>query len=94
MTPNIIIQREAELTKRWNHPVHRDLVPFMKEDFESFHRESMLALLQSEIEWLEGEMFVDPNQAGQFAMHTDGHNNALEDVVSHLQEQIALIKKL
>ncbi len=98
MTPNIITQREAKLKKMWSHPVHRDLVPFMKEDFESFHRESMLALLQSEIEACEGRKLGRIKKshklsAPQLLFARDGYNNALAETILHLQEQIALIKK-
>lgn len=29
---------------------------------------------------IDGMMFVDPSQAGQFSMHTDGYNQAIEEV--------------
>ena len=35
-------------------------------------------------EWGNGNQLVDPSQAGQFALHADGYNNALEDLLSFL----------
>lgn len=33
---------------------------------------------------IEGMAFKDPNQAGQFAMHADGYNEAIEEVIEAL----------
>lgn len=39
------------------------------------------------IEKIDGMTFVQPSQAGQFALHTDGYNQALEEVISLIQSK-------
>lgn len=59
-----------------------------EEEMKSFLKQSFIKYLQSEVERLEGEMFADPAEAGQFAMHSSGYNQALEDQITNLQAQI------
>ena len=59
-----------------------------KEQIKSFITQSHIKAYQSLIDKLTGEMFADPAQAGQFAMHSDGYNQSHEDIISHLQSLI------
>jgi hypothetical protein len=45
-----------------------------------------LADIEAIEEWVRGEGFADTAQAGQFAIHADGYNQALEGILSHLSE--------
>ena len=38
------------------------------------------------IKKIDGMGFIDRNEAGQFAMHTDGYNQAIEDIISLIKE--------
>lgn len=51
---------------------------------KSFLKQSFIKYLQSEVERLQGEMFADVAEAGQFAMHSGGYNQALEDQITHI----------
>ena len=48
------------------------------------------SILQSQkdelVEKIEGMGFVDRNEAGQFALHTDGYNQAIEDIISLIKQ--------
>lgn len=56
--------------------------------------DSQLSLLLSVKEMVGDNMFEDSAQAGQFSMHADGYNNALEDLQALLDEEINKIKEL
>ena len=38
------------------------------------------------IEEINGMGFAQPEQAGQFRLHADGYNNAIEDIISLIKE--------
>lgn len=58
------------------------------EDFIKLNKLFISQLLQQRdkelVEKINGMGFKDRNEAGQFALHTDGYNNAIEDVLSLL----------
>lgn len=54
-----------------------------------FEKESRLSTLREIEEWAEGEGFKDPNEAGQFALHAAGYNEALDDLTYYLKSKIA-----
>ncbi len=95
MTPNIFTQREAKFEKQsacW------DIASSVRPLIVEFHRDSLIALLQSEIEACEGRKLGRIKKshklsAPQLLFARDGYNNALAETILHLQEQIALIKK-
>ncbi len=62
--------------------------------FKKFLMDSHIKLLEGVVEQINGEMFEDSAQAGQFAMHADGYNQALEEIKSSLLAEIENIKKL
>lgn len=64
----------------------------LEEWIKSFHTASLIAVLQAEVEWLKGEMFVDSSQAGQFGMHADGMNQAFEETIAHLEATIEALR--
>lgn len=59
-----------------------------------FFIDSQLSLLLSVKEMVESQMFEDSAQGGQFSMHTDGYNNALEDLQSLLDIEINKVKEI
>lgn len=56
--------------------------------------ELVISILLSVKEMVGDNMFEDSAQAGQFSMHADGYNNALEDLQALLDEEINKIKEL
>ena len=78
--------------------MHRQTLQINKdpvaEKIRQFLITSHISYLEGKIKELEGEMFVDSAQAGQFALHTDGINQAYEDQISTLQEELKEAKEL
>lgn len=66
----------------------------IKPKVKAFFREQTITLLEKQIEWLKGEGFANPSEAGQFALHADGMNQAFDDTISYLQSEIEAIKSL
>ena len=62
-----------------------------RDDIQAHILSSTIKLLQSQIDFWEGEMMSNPAEAGQFALHSDGYNQALEECIEADRE---LIKQL
>ena len=60
--------------------------------FKDYMKAMLLQFIDSEIERLNGEI-IESTDDSQFALHTDGYNNALEDSITYLQEQRKLIEE-
>ena len=56
------------------------------EQIKSFICEQMTEMVEEMIKKIDGMKLVDSAQAGQFAMHADGYNEALEDAQEELKE--------
>lgn len=56
------------------------------------NRSSLIAIFEGEIERLKGEMFLDSGQAGQFALHVDGHNDCLDQQIEYYKSVIKELK--
>lgn len=61
---------------------------------KSFNRFRSIKLLEAVKARLEGGMFIDTSQAGEFSLHADGYNQALEEkafeigvLITHLQQE-------
>ena len=67
-----------------------EMVKYML-DIELFPLSSTIKLLESQIDFWQGEMMSNPAEAGQFALHSDGYNQALEECIEADRE---LIKEL
>lgn len=80
---------ESHLTRGFDYPeTARELDP---DKVINFIKQSFIQICKSEIKRLDGNMFVDSAEAGQFAMHSDGYNNALEDQIDYWQKEKELI---
>ena len=60
---------------------------------ELVHR-TIIAILQAELERVEGEWFEDPTEVRQFAVFADGYNTALQDHADFIREQIKEIERI
>lgn len=68
----------------------KGLNPLLLKDIIS----SQISMLEALQEKVKGEQFADIAEAGQFAMHADGYNQALEELDTYLQDQITKCKEL
>ena len=72
----------------WSHWHSKESYERIKSQLVSFiEKEIDLAVKRREGEMrkeIEGMSFVDSRQAGQFAMHADGYNQAIEEVLDLL----------
>jgi len=78
----------------WNLPLEETLVEELK-DFLTTHTKK---LIEVEIKLLEGMkkdeyVFSQTNQDSEMSAEIKGYNQALTDVISHLQEEIKEIKE-
>lgn len=73
------IEENAEGVSQYADPVMRTMVG--NATLTAQHH-----LLDVLVEEIEGMGFVDTKQAGQFSMHADGYNQALDDVITLLKE--------
>lgn len=64
----------------------------MVHDLLSSRHKDTIELIEALRSQVDGMGFVNPAEAGQFAMHSDGYNQAVEEVVEYLDSQIKLIK--
>ena len=88
---SIIEENEKEFEEKYynkNTPsgLNQDFryMKVMVDDIKSHLHQSQLKLLAGIREMIEGMAFVNPAEAGQFAMHSDGYNQAIEEVVELL----------
>lgn len=51
---------------------------------KAFIRDLIAQQRQAILEFIEKNKFTDPSQAGQFALHADGYNEALDDLTAYL----------
>lgn len=52
------------------------------------------SLTEERIKTINGMGFKDPNEAGQFAMHSSGYNQAIEEVIEVLQKDLISNKEV
>lgn len=70
--------------KDWQEIVKKGVIAYYKDAI----KESLLSLLKSLREEINGMGFADSAQAGQFAMHTDGYNQGIEEVMDRIDQFI------
>ncbi len=51
-----------------------------KDEVRSFIQKELSDQAKEIMEKADGMMFIDSNQAGQFALHSDGYNQAIEEI--------------
>lgn len=61
---------------------------------KSHNRLSLIKVMKALEKELEGEMFVQPEEAGQFGMHADGFNQGLEEAIDKIREFISKLEQV
>lgn len=89
----IIEEQEKEFKERftlewWVSLKKEDIKRLGLAKIFKYHKKYMRQILQALVERLDGEMFLDTSEAGQFRLHSDGYNQSHEDTIQYLQEQI------
>lgn len=59
-------------------------------DIKSFHRQSLIELLEGEIEWLKGKKIKEEER---IEASMDVHNYLLDQLITHYQEVVDGLKK-
>lgn len=81
-------------TQDWREEFRKKCVNSLRMDgnqtlqLTDFISNLLTAQLQNVVEELEGEKFVNPAEAGQFAMHSDGFNQGIEEAQQLLLRKI------
>lgn len=68
------------------------LVGILLGDMKSFLSQSLVKVLEATREEIDGQGFASINQAGQFAQHADGYNQAIEEVKDLITKTIKEIE--
>lgn len=87
--PEWEFERQASLSKFMTK-----ILKIIRDDFipNELSRERN-EVLEEILKDLEGEMFVNPSEAGQFALHADGYNQGIEDSQHIIRKKILALKK-
>jgi len=74
--------------------MYKVLSPYANpKSINDFISQIYITICENEIKRLTGECFVNTAEAGQFALHSDGWNNALEEQIDYWQDELTKLTK-